>query len=287
VSKTLGQAAYQTTNTGKSESQFEMLSRLELPFEDFVVLKSHCDERKIMFMSTPDDLESAYFLSGLQRVFKIGSGNITDLQLLEYVAGLGKDIILSSGMATMDEIESAIKVLKAHISNRNTITILHCTTDYPASMLDVNLRAMQTIAQSFDVPVGYSDHTLGIEVAICAVALGATVIEKHFTLDVNLPGPDHKASLNPDQLVDMVRSIRNIESALGDGQKKPTENELLLREVVRKSIVASRPIREGEVFTTENLTAKRAGAGISPMRLQQILGQTANKYYLEDEMITE
>ena len=279
------QARYQTSNTGIEESQFQMVKKLELPHSDFLRLKEYCDMKQIIFMSTPDDLESAIFLSNLQNIFKIGSGAVTDLHLLRYVGGLKKSIILSTGMATINEIEDALEVLERAGTPRNRITILHCTSEYPAPMSDVNLRAMSSMRETFGTEVGYSDHTLGIEVATAAVALGATVIEKHFTLDVNLPGPDHIASLNPIELKSMITAIRNIELAMGDGVKRVMPSEIENRTIVRKAIVASRAIGAGELFTADNITTKRAGDGISPMRWDEVLGMTAIRSFLEEELI--
>lgn len=279
------QARYQTSNTGIEESQFQMVKKLELPHSDFLRLKEYCDMKQIIFMSTPDDLESAIFLSNLQNIFKIGSGAVTDFHLLRYVGGLKKSIILSTGMATINEIKDALEVLERAGTPKNRITILHCTSEYPAPMSDVNLRAMSSMGETFGTDVGYSDHTLGIEVATAAVALGATVIEKHFTLDVNLPGPDHIASLNPIELKSMISAIRNIELAMGDGVKRVMPSEIENRTVVRKAIVASRAIGAGELFTADNITTKRAGDGISPMRWDEVLGMTAIRSFSEEELI--
>jgi len=279
------QARYQTSNTGIEESQFQMVKKLELPHSDFLRLKEYCDMKQIIFMSTPDDLESANFLSNLQNIFKIGSGAVTDLHLLRYVGGLKKSIILSTGMATINEIGDALEVLERAGTPKNRITILHCTSEYPAPMSDVNLRAMSSMGETFGTEVGYSDHTLGIEVATAAVALGATVIEKHFTLDVNLPGPDHMASLNPIELKSMITAIRNIELAMGDGVKRVMPSEIENRTVVRKAIVASRAIGAGELFTADNITTKRAGDGISPMRWDEVFGMTAIRSFSEEELI--
>jgi sialic acid synthase SpsE len=262
-----------------------MVKKLELPHSDFLRLKEYCDMKQIIFMSTPDDLESAIFLSNLQNIFKIGSGAVTDLHLLRYVGGLKKSIILSTGMATINEIKDALEVLERAGTPKNRITILHCTSEYPAPMSDVNLRAMSSMGETFGTEVGYSDHTLGIEVATAAVALGATVIEKHFTLDVNLPGPDHIASLNPIELKSMISAIRNIELAMGDGVKRVMPSEIENRTVVRKAIVASRAIGAGELFTADNITTKRAGDGISPMRWDEVLGMTAIRSFSEEELI--
>ena len=238
------------------------------------------------FFSTGFDEDSVDLLAelGLAR-FKIPSGEITNLPYLRHVGRLGKPIILSTGMARLDEIEAALEALETAGTPRSLITVLHCKTEYPTPMTDVNLRAMQTIRDTFGVQVGYSDHTVGIEVAVAAVALGATVIEKHFTLDRNLPGPDHRASLEPDEFKAMVRAIRNIEQALGDGVKRPSPSESKNLPIARKSLVATRFIRAGEAFTAANLAAKRPGDGISPMRWDEVMGQVARRDFAPDELI--
>lgn len=286
VTKTAKQADYQTTNTGKRESQFAMLKRLELSEADHQELVAHCHKNQIEFMSTPFDLQSIQFLNGLGvERFKIPSGEITNYPYVKMVGSYNKRIVLSTGMAVLAEIEAALDLLMASGTDKNKITILHATTDYPTPMQDVNLNAMQTIAQAFKVKVGYSDHTPGIEVPTAAVALGATVIEKHFTLDKNLSGPDHKASLEPDELKAMVKAIRNIEVALGDGIKRPSASEQKNKQVARKSLVALTHIKKGETFSEQNLTVKRPGLGVSPMRWNDVIGQTAQKDYAEDELI--
>lgn len=285
VTQIAKQAAYQVENTGIEESQFDMLKKLELTYANFQELKEYCDMKNIMFMSTPDEIESADFLSNLQDIFKIGSGEITNMPYMRHIGKLGKTVILSTGMAMLGEIEAAIEVLEQAGTPRAKLTVLHCTTEYPAPMNEINLRAMQSIHKAFGVSVGYSDHTQGIEVALAAVAMGATVIEKHFTLDRNLPGPDHQASLEPLELKAMVTAIRNIEVALGDGIKRLGHSEARNKPVVRKSLVASRRIKVGEEFTAENLTSKRPGTGISPMRLNEVLGRKALRDYLADELI--
>ena len=279
-------AEYQAQTTDRNETQHEMLRRLELTPAMHHELIAHCKMRKIGFFSTGFDIESVDFLASLgQNLFKIPSGELTNLPYLIHIGRLGKPIILSTGMSNMPEIESAIKALEQAGTLRSKITVLHCTTEYPTPMCDVNLRAMQSIQTELGVAIGYSDHTLGIEVAVAAVAVGATVIEKHFTLDRTLPGPDHKASLEPAELKTMVSSIRNIELAHGDGVKQlaPSEAKNIL--VARKSIVASKDIQIGERFSAENLTAKRPGTGISPMRWDEIIGLTANRNYAPDELI--
>ena len=279
-------AEYQAQTTDRNETQHEMLRRLELTPAMHHELIAHCKMRKIGFFSTGFDIESVDFLASLgQNLFKIPSGEITNLPYLRHIGRLGKPIILSTGMSNMPEIESAIKALEQAGTPRSKITVLHCTTEYPTPMCDVNLRAMQSIQTELSVAIGYSDHTLGIEVAVAAVAMGATVIEKHFTLDRTLPGPDHKASLEPVELKTMVSSIRNIELALGDGVKQlaPSEAKNIL--VARKSIVASKDIQIGEKFSAENLATKRSGVGISPMRWDEVIGLTANRNYASDELI--
>ena len=283
VSKSAPMAEYQKENTGKEESQKAMLSKLLLPFEDYKVLADYCREVGIKFLSTPFDVESIDFLDPLLDIWKVPSGEITNYPYLVKIAKTGKDIILSTGMCVMTEVEDAVKVLRDNGAGK--ITILHCTTNYPTPMEDVNLKAMLTLKERFGCDVGYSDHTRGIEVPIAAAALGATVLEKHFTLDRNMEGPDHKASLEPDELRDMVLAVRNIEKALGDGVKEPTEVELKNRLVARKSIIAARDIKKGEVFTEDNLTTKRPGSGISPMKWNEVIGRKAGRDYEEDEMI--
>lgn len=286
VTKSAKQADYQTTNTGKQESQFDMLKRLELSEADHQELVHYCQLKHIEFMSTPFDLQSIQFLNGLGvKRFKIPSGEITNYPYLKMVGSFNKEIVLSTGMASLADIEAALNLLIESDTDKDKITILHATTDYPTQMPDVNLRAMQTIAQAFKIKVGYSDHTPGIEVPTAAVALGAAVIEKHFTIDKNLPGPDHKASLEPQELKAMVSAIRNIEIALGDGVKRASSNEQKNMQVARKSIVALTDIQQGDVFTEQNLTVKRPGTGISPMRWNEIIGQVAQKDYLADELI--
>lgn len=286
VTQTAKKADYQIQTTGSSESQHEMLSRLELTAAMHHELIEHCKKRNIAFLSTGFDIESVDLLLNLgQELFKIPSGEITNLPYLRHIGRLGKKVILSTGMSTLGDIESAIDVLEHAGTPRSNLTVLHCTTEYPTPMSEVNLRAMQTIRTAFDVAVGYSDHSQGIEVSIAAVALGASVIEKHFTLDHNLSGPDHKASLEPDQLRAMIDACRNVEIALGDGVKRLTPSEAKNKPIVRKSLVASRAIKAGEIFTVENLAAKRPGIGISPMRWNDILGQSARRDFLVDELI--
>jgi N,N'-diacetyllegionaminate synthase len=286
VTRTAKKADYQTQNTNNKESQYEMLHKLELTTEMHHELIRYCAAHSIGFCSTGFDIESVDFLMELgQELIKIPSGEITNLPYLRHIGGLGKTVIFSTGMATLSDIEVAIEVLEQAGTPRSKMTVLHCTTEYPTPMTEVNLHAMQSIHTAFGVSVGYSDHTAGIEVAIAAVALGASVIEKHFTLDRNLPGPDHKASLEPEELKAMVASIRNIEIALGDGIKRLTPSESKNKPIARKSLVALKDIKKGEVFSYGNITTKRPGTGISPMRWDEIIGRTAHRDFLEDELI--
>lgn len=279
-------ADYQTKTTAADESQRDMLKRLELSAAMHEQLIAHSARRGIEFFSTAFDLDSLDYLMGLGMArTKVPSGEITNLPYLRKVGSYGKPVILSTGMATLGDIEAALAVLEAAGTPRDRITVLHCSTEYPAPMAEVNLLAMPALARAFGVRVGYSDHTEGIEVAIAAVALGACVIEKHFTLDRSLPGPDHRASIEPDELARMVSSIRNIELALGDGVKRPSASEEKNRLVARKSLVAARAIAKGELFSEENLVAKRPGTGISPMRLDEWLGRPAARDFAPDEQI--
>lgn len=285
VSKFAEKAEYQKNNTQVIETQLEMIKKLELTFEDFRELKKYCEELGILFLSTPFDFDSIEFLKELKmEIWKIPSGEITNLPYLRKVGKIAKKIIISTGMCELFEIEEALNVLKA--SGVNDIAILHCNTEYPTPMKDVNLRAMQTLKEKFNQKIGYSDHTLGIEVPIAAVALGAEIIEKHFTLDKSMIGPDHKASLNPIELKNMIDSIRNIETALGSANKFVTESELKNKNIARKSIVAKKNISQGEVFTEDNLAIKRPGNGISPMKWDEVVGKIAKKEFVEDELIT-
>ena len=279
-------ADYQTRTTDQAQSQLAMLRQLELSEAMHETLIAHCRARGIGFFSTGFDIPSLDFLASLgAERFKIPSGEITNLPYLRHVGAFGKPLIISTGMATLGEIEAALDAVEAAGTPRARITVLHCNTEYPTPMGDVNLRAMVTIREAFGVAVGYSDHTPGIEVPIAAVALGATVIEKHLTLDRNLPGPDHKASLEPDEFAAMVRAIRNIEQALGDGIKRPSPSEAKNKPIARKSLVAARPIQVGEPFTPENVTAKRPGTGISPMRWDEVMGRVAGRDFVADELI--
>ncbi len=279
-------ANYQNQTTDQKQSQFAMLQQLELTPQMHEQLIAHCAIQGIGFFSTGYDTQSVDYLASLgAERFKIPSGEITNLPYMRHIGGLGKPLILSTGMATLGEIEAALDVLEIAGTPRSNITVLHCNTEYPTPMQDVNLLAMTRIRDAFGVAVGYSDHTAGTEVPIAAVALGATVIEKHLTLDRKLPGPDHKASLEPDEFAAMVRSIRNIENAMGDGVKKPSPSEAKNRQFGRKSLVAARPIRAGETFTSENVAVKRPGSGISPMRWDEVMGKVANQDYALDEQI--
>jgi len=286
VTRSAPKAEYQTRTTEKDESQFAMLRQLELSDEMHEALMAHCRERGIGFFSTGFDIPSLDYLASLgAERFKVPSGEITNLPYLRHIGSFGKPVILSTGMATLGEIEDALAVLEAAGTPRERITVLHCNTEYPTPMQDVNLLAMTRIRDAFGVAVGYSDHTASTEVPIAAVALGATVIEKHLTLDRNLPGPDHKASLEPDEFAAMARSIRNIEQAMGDGIKRPSPSEAKNKPIAGKSLVAVKPIKVGERFTPENLTAKRPGTGISPMRWDEVVGRTATRDYSADELI--
>jgi len=286
AAKSAPMAAYQATNTQRQESQVEMLARLELSQPNHLVVRQRATERGIQFFSTAFDAESLEFLVSLDiPVWKIPSGEITNLPYLRRIAGLGKPVILSTGMATMSEVGDAVDALLANGLARDRLSILHCTTDYPTHFPHVNLRAMASLGAAFGTATGYSDHTLGCEIPVAAVALGAGVIEKHFTLDRELPGPDHRASLEPGELAEMVRQIRNVEQALGDGIKQPTPPEVANRRVARKSIVAARPIRRGETLTADMLTVKRPGTGISPMQWDQVVGRTASRDFDADEVL--
>lgn len=288
VSKSAKKADYQIQNTGNStDSQYEMLKKLELSHENHELLIDYCKQKNIQFFSTAFDLDSLVYLKeiGLDLV-KIPSGEITNLPYLRKAAQLFKKVILSTGMCTMEDIEAAINVFLAEDISKESITILHCNTEYPTPMNDVNLKAMLSIQKEFGTDIGYSDHTLGIEVPVAAVALGASVIEKHFTLDNTMEGPDHAASLEPHQLKEMVKAIRNIEQAIsGDGIKKPSASEMKNIEIARKSIVASASVSKGEIFTEENLTIKRPGTGISPMKWDEVIGELATKDYSTDDLI--
>ena len=286
VSKNAPKADYQKQTTNLRESQFDMIKRLELDERAHKELIAYCKEANIMFLSTPFDLDSVDLLNelGLQ-IFKIPSGEITNLPYLRRIGSLNKKVILSTGMSDLKEIGEAIKILTNAGTLKENITVLHANTMYPTPMEDVNLRAMQTIQNKFDVAVGYSDHTLGIEVDIAAVAMGATIIEKHFTLDKTMDGPDNKSSIDPEELKAMVDSIRNIETALGSSIKKPSKSEKPNIIMARKSIVARKSIKKGELFTEKNITIKRPGIGISPMKWDTILGKVAERDYQIDDLL--
>lgn len=279
-------ATYQKQTSGADESQLEMIRKIHFPLDVYPGLKAACEEKGILFFSTAFDMTSLAFLQDLgQQLHKVPSGEITNLPYLRAMGSFGRPVILSTGMATMEEIAAALDVLEQAGTKRADITVLHCNTEYPTPMQDVNLHAMRTIADTFNVAVGYSDHTAGIEVSIAAVALGACMIEKHLTLDRNLPGPDHKASLEPGPFGDMVSAIRNIEVALGSTVKAPSPSELRNKPIARRSLVASRAIKAGEVFTADNVVAKRPGTGISPMRWDEVIGRAAPRDFESDEFI--
>lgn len=287
VTKNAKKAEYQIVNTEfKNDSQFDMLKNLEIPLHWYDELISYSFEKNIKFLSTGFDEESIDLLESYKiDLYKIPSGEITNKPYLEHIAKKGKSIILSTGMATLDEIRDALNIFYKYGIEKSRVTVLHCNTEYPTPMKDVNLLAMNHIKSEFNIEVGYSDHTLGIEVPIAAVSLGATVIEKHITLDKNMEGPDHIASLEPNELKMMVQSIRNIEKALGKGFKSPSESELKNKNIARKSIVASCEIRKGDVFTPNNITTKRPGTGISPMLWDEIIGKSAIRNFICDELI--
>tara|TARA_B110000503_G_scaffold90078_1_gene136214 strand:- start:308 stop:1309 length:1002 start_codon:yes stop_codon:yes gene_type:complete len=286
ISRSAPKADYQKNTTATDESQHEMVRKLELTRDHHEILVDECRRKGIGFLSTAFDTDSFDLLvdMGVECV-KIPSGEITNLPYLRYVTRLKMPVILSTGMATMGDIEAALGVIEESGTPREKVTVLHCTTEYPTPMVDVNLHAMKSLGTAFGVDVGYSDHSKGIEVAIAAVALGAKVIEKHFTLDRTLPGPDHQASLEPNELKAMVDAIRNIEKALGDGIKRPTPSEIKNIPIARKSLVASCDIAEGELFSSENICAKRPGTGVSPMLWDEVIGRTASRAFTSDELI--
>jgi len=288
VSASAPKAEYQKKTTESSESQLEMIQKLELSREGHAVLIEECRVNGIGFFSTAFDYQSFDLLMelGCLEQVKIPSGELTNLPLLRYMSRFGKPLLLSTGMANLGEIEAAIEAIEVAGTPRHLITVLHCTTEYPTPMEEVNLRAMVAMKKAFGVNTGYSDHTPGIVIPVAAVELGATIIEKHFTLDRNLPGPDHKASLEPYELKAMVDGIRNVERALGDGVKRPSPSELKNKLIARKSLVAIRPISTGEAFSAENMSAKRPGTGLSPMLWDEIVGRTATKDFAVDEQIT-
>jgi N,N'-diacetyllegionaminate synthase len=288
VTKDAKKAEYQSMVPAESDKQLEMLQKLELDEGQHEELKKLANSKNLEFLSTGFDIESLQMLIslGIERI-KIPSGEITNLPYLRFIASQQKKIVLSTGMSTLKEIESALSVLELGGVRHEDITVLHCTTSYPTNMDEVNLNAMVSIGKEFDVKIGYSDHTQGIEVSIAAVALGATIIEKHFTLDRNLPGPDHKASLEPRELTALVQGIRNIEAAMGDGVKRPMNSELANMHAARKSLVARQRIQKGDIFSMDNLAVKRPGSGISPMELDLIIGTVAHKSYEVDDLITQ
>ncbi|MBE5924466.1 MAG: N-acetylneuraminate synthase [Lachnospiraceae bacterium] len=284
VTKDAKKAEYQVLNTENADSQFSMLKALELSFEDFKILKEHCDEVGIDFMSTPFDMESVDVLEKLGvKEYKMSSGDITNKQLLEYVASKNKPMIISTGMCDMDEVKEAVGWIE-NMGNKD-ITLLHCTSNYPAPYEEVNMLSMLTLKNAFPYPVGYSDHTKGVIIPITAVAMGAKVIEKHFTLDKNMKGPDHKASLDVAELKDMVDAIRIVEVSKGDGIKAPAKSELSTRSVARKSIVAKAAKRKGDVLTSDDITIKRPGDGIPPKYMDEIIGKELVRDIAQDELL--
>ena len=284
ISRYAEKAAYQKETCGADGSQLDMVKELELPFEAFLKLKAYCDQLGIAFLSTPFDLESVAFLDTVDMPFwKVPSGEVTNLPYLLAIAGTRKPVVMSTGMCGLEEVQAAMDVLRSN--GTPEITLLHCNTEYPTPYEDVNLRAMAAMRERFGVEVGYSDHTRGIEVPIAAAAMGAVIIEKHFTLDRGMEGPDHKASLEPEELAAMVTAVRNIEKALGDGRKTVSPSEEKNRDIARKSIVARRDIKRGETLTEDSITVKRPGGGVSPMRWFEVLGTQAVRDFGEDELI--
>ena len=288
VTSTADKADYQKRSDQTDQSQYDMLKQLELDRSSHETLVDYCRNKTAKFVSSAFDIDSIDLLVELDiPFFKIPSGEITNLNYLRHVGSLNKPIVMSTGIATLDEVKSALNILLDSGVRKEDITLLHCNTEYPTPMCDVNLKAMTSMRDEFDVAVGYSDHSVGLEVPIAAVALGATVIEKHFTLDRNLPGPDHRASLEPLELKSMVKAIRNIESALGDGVKAPRPSELKNIHMIRKSIVASQTIHAGDIFTEDNITVKRPGDGRSPMEWDNLIGAKSSQNYIKDELIKE
>ena len=286
--KNAKKANYQKNDNEKNQSQFELIKKLELSANTHKKLINYCKKKKILFLSSPFDLDSIDLLNNLGlKTIKVPSGEITNLPFLEKLGKLNKKIILSTGMANMNEIKDALNVLIKAGTPKKKITVMHANTEYPTPIKDVNLRAMITIGKTFNVNFGYSDHTLGIEASVAAVALGAKCIEKHFTLNSNMDGPDHKASLEPNELKEMIKAIRNTESALGSSIKKPSKSETPNIKIVRKSIVASKDIKKGEIFTEQNLTTKRPGNGLSPFKIKRILGKKSKKNYKKDQQIKQ
>ncbi|MCD7907968.1 MAG: N-acetylneuraminate synthase [Clostridium sp.] len=286
MSRYAQKADYQKKTTDAQESQLDMCRKILLPYEDFYSLKALCEEVDITFLSTPFELESIDFLRSLSMdTWKIPSGEITNLPYLERIGSFNQKVILSTGMCRLEEVEAALDILEKNGTERNKISLLHCTTEYPAPYESVNLKAMLTLRETFRLQTGYSDHTPGITIPIAAVSMGAEIIEKHFTLDKQMEGPDHKASLDPVELKAMVSAIRNVEKALGSGEKVPSECEKKNIAVARKSLVAKRAIRKGEIFSEDNITAKRPGTGVSPMYWYEVLGTRAGRDFSEDELI--
>jgi len=285
ASKDVKMANYQIENLGSNESQYDMLKKLELSYSEFEELKEYCDNKGIMFLSTADEEASCDFLNNLQDIFKIGSGEMLNLPLLKHIAKYNKEVILSTGMSTLAEVGVAIETLTSSGLNKDMITLLHVTTQYPTPLEEVNLRAMLTMRDKFGVAVGYSDHTMGIEVPVAATALGATIIEKHFTISKDMEGPDHKASLEPDELKRMVESIRGIERALGDGNKIPTKTEERNKDVILRRIVAIKSIKKGEKFTLDNIGLRRNNGGMTAVEWYNVLNSVAQKEYNEGDTI--
>ena len=286
ISRFAQMAKYQIKNCKFNSSQLKMASKISLPLNDFIKLKKYCSKKKIGFLSTPFDIESIKLLNKIKlKCFKIPSGEITNLPYLREIGKLKKKIIISTGMSNLKEVESAIKILVKSGTNRKKISILHCNTEYPTPHKDVNLNAMKSLEKKFKCTVGYSDHTIGIEIPIAAVALGASIIEKHITLNKNMKGPDHKASIEPNDFKNMIQGIRIIEKSLGSGIKKASPSEKKNIPIARKSIVAAKKIKKGEIFTVKNLTVKRPGTGLSPMMWDRILGKKSNRDYIEDQLI--
>lgn len=287
VTKKAEKAEYQKATTGTAENtQLELIKKLEISYNGYREIIDYCKKKGVKFFSTSTDPDSVEFLASMNLgMWKIPSGEVTNYHFLKKIAGYNQLTMFSLGMSDMEMVRDAVNILLSNGLDKDKLILLHCNTEYPTPYKDVNLRAMQTIANEFGVCVGYSDHTLGIEIPVAAVAMGASVIEKHFTLDRNMEGPDHKASLEPDELCEMVKAIRNVEDALGDGVKRITESERKNIIIARKSIVAARNIKKGEVFTESNLTTKRPGDGVSPMRWNEVLGQTAKRDFEEEEKI--
>ncbi len=282
VSKYAEKADYQKVTTKTENSQLQMIKKLEITFDDFIKIKKYCDKKEIMFLSTPFDHQSINFLYDLVKIYKIPSGEIINYPYLRHIAEKGKPIIMSTGMANLGEVEEAINTIRS-VNSKAKISLLHCTTNYPTPYEEVNLKAMQTLEVAFKLPVGYSDHTLGIEVPVAAVAMGAKIIEKHFTLDKNLPGPDHKASLEPNELKEMVKTIRNIEVALGDGIKKPNKSEIEIMRVARRSLIATKDMKAGKIIGESDITIKRPGTGILPKFKEIIIGMKLINDIRQDE----